>query len=86
MEIGGKDIKNDEWRTHLIAKKHVELEVKKYFEICYLKYDKSPHNIERNHSDGGFYHIQSVLDQLNQNKKGFSTSKIFHILILQSIK
>ena len=38
-EYCDKKIKNDEWRELIISEKHLELEEKRYCEVCHIKYD-----------------------------------------------
>ena len=65
------EIKNDEWREHIISEKHLALEEKRYCEVCHIKYDMHQnsqyHNSKRNDSDRGRYHECSGL--LRENKE-----------------
>ena len=37
-EYCDKEIETDEWREHIFSEKHIELEEKRYCEICHMKY------------------------------------------------
>ena len=56
-----KEMKIDEWREHIISKKHLEKKEKRYCEVCHMKYHMSEiskrHISEGKDSDRGHYHI-----------------------------
>ena len=37
-EVCKKDIRNDEWREHIISENHLEIEEKNYCKVCKEKY------------------------------------------------
>ena len=63
-ELCAKEINIDKWREHIISEKPLQLEGKKYCELCNMKYDPSLHatctyngrvDIGVGHSDGPYH-------------------------------
>ena len=81
-EYCDKDIKNDEWREHIISGKPLKIEEKRFCEVCRIKYDiHSKYNSNypeisrtriKNCRDN--YHLSSDLHQKNQERLEFYSS------------
>ena len=78
-EYYDKEIKNDEWREHIISEKHLELEKKYIASFFQMKYDNHSKNKNnhperaRNRSKNSVdkYHLNSELHQKNEKKLEF---------------
>ena len=71
-DVCNKEIRNDEWREHIINQSHLDLEGKKYCEICQMKYDKKlTQDNERNYCDTGFYHLSRDIHKKKVERSDF---------------
>ena len=75
-EVCNKEIKNDEWRKHIISEKHLEIEIKKYCKLCNMKYDPRFETHPQFHKSFfdmgcGSGHIHSPVHIENQKRLGF---------------
>ena len=74
-ELCDKEIKNDEWRQHIISQSREDLEEKRYCEVCHMKYDKTYNlSTERNQSDVRCFHPQKNIHHKNQERLDYRSS------------
>ena len=73
-ELCKREMRNDEWREHIISQKHLEFEKRSYCKICNMKYD-SEYRPNKNRNDHeSFYHNNSETHKENQKRLEFCTS------------
>ena len=75
-EVCNKEIKNNEWRKHIISENDLKIERKKYCKLCNMKYDpriESSPNYNKNFFDigCGSGHVHSPIHIENEKRSSF---------------